>query len=158
VVGLCWRGNPAFSEDAARSPGLAPLRPLLEVPGIRFVSLQVGDGRREIAELGLEERLVDAGGEIERKGRDFRDTAAVARHCDLVISSCTSVVHVVATIGRPTWLLLSTAPDWRWGAAGDETPWYPAMTLFRQRRQGDWDEVCRRVAARLETAARSPSR
>ncbi|MDY6984036.1 MAG: hypothetical protein SV422_13205, partial [Pseudomonadota bacterium] len=38
VVALCWRGNPDFTGDAWRSPGLAALLPLLTVPGLRFVS------------------------------------------------------------------------------------------------------------------------
>lgn len=148
VVGLCWRGNPKFPDDAVRSPGLEPLRPILEVAGVRFVSLQIG-GRREMADLGLEDRIADVGGDIERRGCDFRDTAAAAWHCDLVISSCTSVVHVAGGLGRPTWLLLSSNPDWRWTAQGGQTPWYPGMTLFRQPCRGDWNEPCRRAAARL---------
>lgn len=149
VVGLCWRGNPKFPQDHIRSPGLAALRRILDVPGVRFVSLQVGPGRSELEAPEMAGRIVDAGGGIERGGADFRDTAAVAGLCDLVISSCTSVVHVAGSVGCPTWLLLSTLPDWRWMIAGDDTPWYPGMRLYRQPRPGDWDAVAAQAAAAL---------
>jgi hypothetical protein len=48
-----------------------------------------------------------------------------------------------------TWLALSFVADWRWGIAGDTTPWYPTMRLFRQTRAGDWQGVFERIAAAL---------
>jgi glycosyltransferase involved in cell wall biosynthesis len=149
VVGLCWRGNADFPDDDIRSPGLAPLLPLLDIPGIRFVSLQVGPGRAEPAALGVADRIADIGGMIETAGANYRDTAAAVRACDLVISSCTSVVHVAGTLGVETWLMLSSRPDWRWMLSRTDSPWYPSMTLFRQDTRGDWDGLVRRMAERL---------
>ena len=47
-VGLAWRGNPRFENDAERSlPGLWTLAPLAAVPGIALISLQKGEAEEE---------------------------------------------------------------------------------------------------------------
>jgi hypothetical protein len=30
---------------------------------------------------------------------------------------------------------------WRWLQEREDSPWYPSVRLFRQKQQGDWDEV-----------------
>ncbi|MBT0963459.1 glycosyltransferase [Denitromonas iodatirespirans] len=149
VVGLCWRGNPDFSGDAVRSPGLAVLQPILAVAGLRFVSLQVGPGRREIADLGLGDILHDVGGAIEADGANVLDTLAVLESCDLVLTSCTSMAHMAGLAGRPGRVLLSTRSDWRWMTGRSDSPWYPSLRLIRQRSPGDWAGVAQAVAADL---------
>jgi glycosyltransferase involved in cell wall biosynthesis len=149
VVGLCWRGNPDFSADAVRSPGLAVLKLLLDMAGLRFISLQLGPGRREIATLGLEDLLDDVGGAVEAEGADVLDTLAVLESCDLVVSSCTSIVHMAGVVGRPGWVLLSTRPDWRWMIGRSDSPWYPTLKLIRQRSPGDWAGVVQELATEL---------
>ena len=53
-------------------------------------------------------------------------------------------------MGKTTWLLLHKVPDWRWGLQSDTTFWYPSMRLFRQKEQGDWNEVMERVSEALQ--------
>jgi hypothetical protein len=140
-VGLVWKGNPRFESDAARSlPGVATLAPLLGVPGVRWFSLQKGEG-------GLMEGITDLTPAIE----DFADTAALIAGLDLVITVDTACAHLAGALGKPCWVLLPAwMPDWRWLADRTDTPWYPrVMRLFRQRRDGAWDEVVREVAAAL---------
>ena len=45
---------------------------------------------------------------------DFADTAALMKNLDLVISVCTSTVHLAGALGRPVWLLNRFDTDWRW--------------------------------------------
>jgi hypothetical protein len=52
-------------------------------------------------------------------------------------------------LGKKVWTLLSHTPDWRWMLAGETTPWYPTMRLFRQAQPGDWSGVIERVAEAL---------
>jgi hypothetical protein len=68
---------------------------------------------------------------------------------DLVITSDTAIAHLAGALGRPCWLALHHAPDWRWLLERDDSPWYPSLRLFRQDSPGDWAGVIRRMAAAL---------
>jgi ADP-heptose:LPS heptosyltransferase len=68
---------------------------------------------------------------------------------DLVISVDTSVAHLAAALGRPTWILIPFCPDWRWMLEREDSPWYPTARLFRQPAPGDWASVIRRVRDEL---------
>ncbi len=89
---------------------------------------------------------MDLGPELQ----DFCDTAAAISQLDLVICVDTAVAHLAGALGRPVWLLLPRPADWRWLEEREDSPWYPTMRLFRQRRRGDWGDVLERVAAALE--------
>ena len=90
---------------------------------------------------------------------DFADTAALISQLDLVISVDTAVAHLAGALGKPVWTLLPFVPDWRWGRAGESTPWYPTMRLFRQERRGEWCDPIGRVTDELtRLAAARPSR
>ena len=52
-------------------------------------------------------------------------------------------------MGRPVWVLVPFAPDWRWTLTGETTPWYPTARLFRQTALEDWDGVIERVGTEL---------
>jgi tetratricopeptide (TPR) repeat protein len=123
-IGLCWTGNAAHDRDRALS--LETLRPLLDVPGCTWVSLQVGRGADQVAAAGVA---------FEQPAlRDFADTAAILDTLDLVITVDTAVVHLAASQGVPTWLLLPYVADWRWlePTTPKPNPWYPRLRLFRQ--------------------------
>ena len=86
---------------------------------------------------------------------DFADTAALAAQMDLVISVDTSTAHLAAATGRPTWVLLPFAPDWRWLTGREDSPWYPTMRLFRQPALGDWGSVLARLGEALAGMAKA---
>ena len=99
-----------------------------------------------LAALAGESRVTHVGGELEI----LADTAAVIALCDLVIAVDTAVAHLAGAMGRPVWVLLPFAPDWRWTLEGETTPWYPTARLFRQTSLGDWDGVIARVGEELK--------
>jgi len=142
-IGLVWAGNPRLRNDLNRSVPLELFRPLVEVPGTRFFSLQkdkrAGD-EELLASLGA---ITDLGPDLS----DFADTAAAIDALDLVISVDTSVAHLAGALGKPVWLLLPFAPDWRWLLAREDSPWYPGMRLFRQTAARSWPEVMATVTA-----------
>jgi ADP-heptose:LPS heptosyltransferase len=76
---------------------------------------------------------------------DFSDTAALTSQLDLVISVDTSVAHLAGALGKPVWVLLTHAPDWRWLLDRDDSPWYPSARLFRQRETREWGSVTTQV-------------
>jgi tetratricopeptide (TPR) repeat protein len=144
-VGIAWGGNPEQSNDRNRSAPLTAFRPLLELPGIRFHSLQVGPRRAEIAEQGLADRIVD----LSQHLTDFTETAAAMTVLDLMITVETSVSHMAGALGRPSWVALTFLPDWRYHRAGADNPWYASQRLFRQPVRGDWASVMAEIAAEL---------
>ncbi len=145
-IALAWAGNPAHDNDRNRSIAFASLAPLLKMPA-SFISIQRELRGDEAAQLAAQSRLTQIGGELS----SFDDTAAVLALCDLLISVDTAPAHLTGAMGRPVWVLLPFAPDWRWTLDGDATPWYPAARLFRQSALGDWDGVIARVAATLQS-------
>jgi ADP-heptose:LPS heptosyltransferase len=86
---------------------------------------------------------------------DFDETAAIIANLDLVITVDTSMGHLSGAIGKPVWILLSKASDWRWLVHREDTPWYPTARLFRQLQPGAWAPVVADVAAALSTAHKS---
>ena len=79
----------------------------------------------------------------------FAETAALVAEMDLIISVDTSVAHLAGALGKPVWILLPFAPDWRWLLDRTDSPWYPTATLFRQPAIGDWERVMVAVAEAL---------
>ena len=151
-VGLVWAGDPGHLRDRYRSIPLALLAPLAQVEGVRFYSLQKGQQAHEIGSTPSFASIVDLGPDLQ----DFADTAAVIGELDLVICVDTSVAHLAGALGRPVWMLVPTPADWRWLEGRDDSPWYPTMRLFRQVRQGAWEEVIGRVRASLAAVSREP--
>jgi len=144
-VGLAWSGRPTHPNDHNRSIPLSAMLPLFALP-IEFVSLQKEVRSADQAILGAHAaKIADFGSELT----DFLETAALLSSIDFVISVDTAVAHLACTLGRPTWILLPHAPDWRWLLDREESPWYPSARLFRQPRIGDWDCVIQTVADEL---------
>jgi Tfp pilus assembly protein PilF len=147
-VGVVWRGNPDFENDADRSlPSLSALAPLGAIEGIHFVSLQKGRGQEEALAPPAGMALQASGGQLQ----DFADTAALLANLDLVITVDTAVAHLAGSMAVPCWVLLPDYRcDWRWQTGREDTPWYPgSMRLFRQATRGGWADVVSRVAEEL---------
>ena len=151
-VGIAWQGNPAYSRDRHRSFRVDRFEPIARTPGVRLYALQKGYGSEQIAELAGRFPVIDLGGRLT----DLMETAAVMMNLDLVIASDTGLAHLGGALGVPTWVALPFEPDWRWLSGRDDTPWYPTMRLFRQRRRGDWDDVFARIAAALDEPDPAP--
>ena len=145
-VGLCWQGNPRFPGDRWRSIPLRYFAPLLDDPSSTFINLHKGPGEAQIEECGLAERIVNFSPQVD----SFDDTAAIMENLDLIITSDTSIAHLAGALGRPVWVVLQFAPDWRWMLERDDSPWYPTMRLFRQKTRGDWEDALVRVKQALE--------
>ncbi|MBF0557812.1 MAG: tetratricopeptide repeat protein [Nitrospirae bacterium] len=148
-VGLVWKGNPKFENDADRSiPGLSLLAPLWAVANVHFISLQKGAGEDEAEHPPAGLSLIHLGSRI----KDFADAAAIVASLDLVICVDTAVAHLTGALGKPCWVLLpGYMTDWRWLTGRNDSPWYPGvMRLFRQREVGNWTAVIAEVGVALE--------
>ncbi|MGA0604687.1 tetratricopeptide repeat protein [Phenylobacterium sp. VNQ135] len=125
-IGVVWRTQARAWN--ARHKSLPPElgRELLAIPGA--VSLHPEDSGAE----------------------DMQDTADMVAGLDLVVSVDTSVAHLAASLGKPTWILLPAyGCDWRWLRDRDDSPWYPGARLIRQKTAGDWSRVIEDVVRGL---------
>ena len=144
-VGVLWQGDTRYSKDRFRSIPLEPFLSLAKIDGIQLVSLQTGpaaeqlsglEDRSQLLEL-MESRLVGPGTLLE--------TAALILSLDLVITIDSGIAHLAGALGRPVWIALATACDWRWLVDRSDSPWYPTVRLFRQSKPGQWSDVFERI-------------
>lgn len=151
-VGLVWRGNPKHETDHLRSIPLSAFGPILQTEGVDIVSLQVGSGREEILNCPGADRIADAAPDL----LDFAATAERVAGLDLVITVDTAVAHLAGAMGKPVWMMVSPANDWRWMTDRTDSPWYPSMRIFRATRLGRWSDAINRVAEALEQRVSQP--
>jgi hypothetical protein len=142
-VGLVWSGTP---NPPGRSIPVQALAPLARLPDVCFYSLQkfghrMAGVKRDQPPL----TMVDWTNDIH----DFADTAALIDNLDLVITIDTAVAHLAGAMGKKTWILVKTFPDWRWLLDRTDSPWYPTARLFRQKRAGDWTEPVAEIVSAL---------
>ncbi|MEJ2652260.1 MAG: tetratricopeptide repeat protein [Gammaproteobacteria bacterium] len=140
-IGIAWSGSPAHPNERNRSLSLRSLAPLLRLD-FEYHSLQKEVRAADEAAMSEYPQLATHAGELH----DFAETAALVAEMDLVITVDTVIAHLAGALGKPVWILLPYAPDYRWMTERHDSPWYPSARLFRQRSGGDWqgvmDEVC----------------
>ncbi len=142
-VGLAWSGNAALQSDNVRSARLAELSPLFR-DDIEYIAVQKDIRPHDLADtnrLGIRTFAAET--------TDFADAAALISLMDLVISVDSAPAHLAGALGRPVWVLLYFAAEWRWLMAREDSPWYPTARLFRQQIALDWGEVAARVGDAL---------
>lgn len=142
LIGVVWSGKD--KPDRSRSIDFARFATLFDERH-QFVSLQKDVSERDRPQLAAT-KMVHLGDLLN----DFADTAAVCSLMDLVISIDTAVAHLAGALAIPVWVLLPNVPDWRWMLDTSDTPWYPTMSLIRQRRRGDWEAPLRQVQVDLQ--------
>jgi tetratricopeptide (TPR) repeat protein len=137
-AGVALAGNGSHRNDRRRSipPGLA--FPMPEIPGVTFVNLHHGAAATG---LGLPDFSLQL--------TDYAETAALVANLDLVVSVDTSIAHLAGAMGKPAWVLLPAAPDWRWLLRRADSPWYASLRLLRQQRAGDWTGLLAQVMREL---------
>lgn len=144
-IGLAWAGRPSHSNDRNRSLPLRSLAPIADLAGITLIALQTGAARTQVGSYFGRAPLINLGAEIT----DFGDTMAIIEGLDLVVTVDTAVAHLAGAMGKPVWIMLPFAPDWRWLQDRDDSPWYPTARLFRQAAPRRWDGVAVAIAAEI---------
>ena len=151
-IGFAWAGAAVHRNDRNRSIPLERIAPLLAIDGPRWFSLQVGPHAADLADR-KSGRVIDLASELV----DFGETAAAIAALDLVVTADTAIAHLAGALGKPVWILLPFAPDWRWLVGRSDSPWYPSARLFRQPRAGDWETVVAAVGAALAQWVMTPA-
>jgi hypothetical protein len=137
-IGLRWQGNPNFEHDHRKYFPPELLFNAVKGFDVEFVSLQRDEGAQHRPEWIAESKL-----------DSWQDTQLAVAGCDLVISSCTSVAHLSAAMGIPTWVAIPILPYYLWALPGSSVPWYDAVRLFRQSKYDTWDDVFEMIRSEL---------
>jgi tetratricopeptide (TPR) repeat protein len=144
-IGIVWATT--TSRSLGRSFALRQLETLAKIPKVRLIALQKHDGLEELKDLPPAMRVEVF--PLDETGDAFVDSAAIMENLDLVISADTAAAHLAGALGRPVWVALQFASDWRWFLDRSDSPWYPSMRLFRQKTDGDWAGVFAAIGAAL---------
>jgi Tfp pilus assembly protein PilF len=152
-IGLAWTGRPTHPNDRRRSMPLSMLAPVAQAGPAAFISLQKPLPVRDAESMRLFPHMTDLSSELT----DFGETAALIENLDLVVTVDTSMGHLAGALGRPVWILIPKAADWRWMLDREDSPWYPSARLFRQQKPGAWDEPLARLSAALRQELGRPS-
>ncbi|CAB3778446.1 tetratricopeptide repeat protein [Pararobbsia alpina] len=149
-IGIAWSGNAAHVNDHNRSMPIAHLAPLLGDASVDWCVIQPGLSPFDQLSLTSVPHVFNAGNHLT----DFADTAALIEILDVVVSVDTSVAHIAGALGKPIWLMLPWAAEWRWFHDRTDSPWYPSARLFRQPALGDWEGLVDNVQQALIEFAR----
>ncbi|HAS89342.1 MAG TPA: hypothetical protein DCS48_08555 [Desulfovibrio sp.] len=150
-IGIVWAGKPTHRNDHNRSVSMENFLSFAEIPGVTLYSLQKGPEVNQRERYGCGVLVRDLGSGCD----DFADTAKVLEQLDLVVTVDTSVAHLAGALNIPVWVVLPYNSDWRWMRKRKDSPWYPGMTLFRQKKPGDWDYVFRVMLGELKKKLKS---
>jgi len=148
-IGIRWSGNPKFEHQQFR---IFPAEKLINLykdnDHIQFYSLQRDTDVRE---------LPDEVHDLQHLIISWEDTAACIENLDLVISSCTSIAHISAAMGKPTWVIVPILPYHVWAYGDNHSPWYKDTTrVFRQKTFGKWDDTFEEVSKELKNVFPKP--
>jgi tetratricopeptide (TPR) repeat protein len=152
MLALAWQGNPRYGGEPWRSMPFRHYEPLLARFASRygFVSLQKNFGREQVSASPFAAQVLDVSAELDGGPDAFVDSLAILSLVQRLITTDTALAHLAGSAGIETWLLLGSAPDWRWQMTSHRCRYYPTMRIFRQKQPGDWDGVMREVADALE--------
>ena len=153
-VGISWKsGNPIVGHE--RSIPIELWYELLALKGCHFISVQYGEPEQDL------ERVFKATGirifhdnlvsPINSAEEWFSQIGAL----DHVISVDNSTIQVSGSLGIPTWTLLSSTPEWRFGLKRSDHLWHPSVQVYRQKRQGEWGPLMKDVALDFESLIES---
>jgi hypothetical protein len=138
-IGIRWSGNFIPGEENRRVfPEL--MLSLSEIPNTIIYSLQ-----RDMDLVDYMPSVVD----MRNYMNTLDDTANIIAGLDLVITCCTSIAHLSAAMGTPTWILTPIKPYYTWAVPGDKTRWYDSVRLFRQTKYGDYTEPIKQIRNEL---------
>jgi tetratricopeptide (TPR) repeat protein len=150
-IGISWAGGHKRTRIEVRSTRLEQWLPILSQDA-DFISLQYTNCQQEIDEFTSKHGIKVHYFPEASHSPDYADTAALVANLDLVITVCTSVVHLAGAMGVPTWVLTPSRPAWRYRLDLDYMPWYgKTVTLFRQAPESvDWTPVVAEVAEHFQ--------
>lgn len=138
-IGLRWQGNPDYDQDLHRSVPLNELYSVLKDDYISLYSLQRDTG---VEMINKSYRIYHNDSYTET----WDDTIAFINNLDIVITSCTSIAHLSAAMGKRTIVLVPISSYYTWCHSMEQSPWYgDHVTLLRQEKPRSWTEPIQKL-------------
>ena len=136
-IGIAWSGNQNYEYDRIRSIKLKTFNKILSIKNeypVKFYCLQkdIRKNDREFFEANNIEYL----GNLK-----FYDLAKEVVDLDLVISTCTSILHLASSLKQKTYGLIGYKADWRWLQDQKKSSWYESLEIFRLKKNQKWEEI-----------------
>jgi hypothetical protein len=142
-VGIRWSGNSLYEDDLQRSVPFDKLEALASIKGVQLYSLQRDEGVEMIHPTSRVIALHD-------KLETLEDALGALTNLDLVITSCTSIAHLAAALGKETWIVLPFMPYYMWARPGKKSNWYQSVTLYRKSDWQSWDATMNEIYVDLQ--------
>lgn len=143
-IALVWAGSPTQQINHHRSCPIETMMELCNAGDFDFYSFQLPISQEHKTIL-RKYKVID----LETELVSYAHTGALLQQMDLVVSVCTSVVHLSGALNIPSLVLLSPHADWRWLEDGSVSTWYPNTSILRQNKSGDWKELMDRTSSAL---------
>jgi tetratricopeptide (TPR) repeat protein len=138
-IALTWRAGTTMAGPSSAQLKDLPLEALgdaLRGRSATWISIQRQPREAE------NERIVHALGapvhDLSGVNDDLEDMLALLSLVDEYIGVSNANTHLRAGLGGSQEVLVPFPPEWRWGARGDRSPWFPRMRVLRQSPSGDW--------------------
>ena len=152
-IGISWRGNKQNLPLFDRFFELKSFYNISKIKNIDLISLQK-DFNPKLENINNTVRIKNFEN-LDNDNDAFLDTVAIMENLDLIITPDTSIVHLAGTLGKKTWLILQSDPDWRWFLDDNKTPWYPSVSIFRQRKINNWEDTFIEIEDKLKELVKS---
>lgn len=136
-IGVRWMGNPLYELELART---VPVEFFDEIStlDVQLFSIQKDDG---VKNFRIPHNTYDVAPDLE----NWDDTMGAIMNMDLIITSCTSIAHVAAALGKPTWVVMPLLPYYTWADMKKESYWYKTVSCYRQKVWKNWNDPCEEV-------------
>lgn len=143
-VGIRWAGNPKFEHQQFRRFPENFITNLSKYEELQIYSLQ-----RDHNLVQLPDNVID----LQFLLMSWEDTMAAIANMDIIITSCTSIAHLSAAMGKETWVLVPILPYHTWTYKAPESttsPYYETARIFRQKKYQKWNETFQELYSELE--------
>lgn len=134
-IGLRWQGNPSYDQDLHRSIPLKEIIEAIPISHSRLYSIQRDNGLDELFDyIGY---VID----LSSRLKTLQDLFSCINNLDLIITSCTSIAHIAAAMGKEVCVIVPISCYYVWCNTSDTTPWYgDNVHIFYQQKPRTWDE------------------
>jgi hypothetical protein len=156
IVGVSWV-SAAMKIGPHKSMALDDLMPVFSIPGVKFLNLQYGHVKQDIADFEQRSGIKLLQADVDL-WQDLDGLAALCSLCDVIVSISSSTVHMAGALGVPV-LLLDANKLWYWGNKDDGgfSLWYPSVKIFqRDNVIAPWRKQIEEVAYEVNVLRNTP--